>query len=831
VPKAWRSCGETRPPGGALPDRSAWNNLPVQFQFGEFQLDDQRFTLVGPTGPIHLEPQVFGVLHYLIVNRDRVVSKEEMLDGVWDSQFVSESALTSRVKAARRAIGDDGRSQRIIQTVHGRGYRFIADVQTPAEAVHRALTPLRSVPIGRGDDIRGVIKLVRANALVTVTGSGGVGKTTLALAIAHELRAEFPDGAIFVDLATVPTGADVTRAIADGAGLEGAAAKSVTSVADHLADRPALLVLDNCEHVLERAAEFVDRVLGYGARAHLLATSREPLRVAGEHVWPLGPLTEAGPELFVQRARAAEPRVPWNPADPKVIELCDRLDNVPLALELAAGQLRRFALDELAHRLESHPTLLSRREIGDSARHATMESTIDWSYQLLDHDEQRLLRHLSVFPSYFDLAAVEESAPPLASTASIDVFGQLVDKSLVVRDPVMDRYRLLETIRFFARQLLDQSAEASDAEERHRQYVLQRIRSSSRLDRWLSASLAAGYRRDLENIRQAFLVCIRRGHIDDAVEIAVGAAFLWRNAMAYTEGDDWLRALHRPDLVPRDELWLRILRADLGLGRGDYREMTDATSTATQQAGTADDPAAACLVMLYQAIVHLTDAAQANLHLTQATELADAAGESRLGTLVESFRAAADLIAEDYDIAHERLSGLDRTASRDGYDRFITHWVGWTLAIAERDGAAARRWMGAQQDFLDRSGIVETWLSSFSAAMTQIVAGGEFRGHLNRALTLADREGYRAEADCVLVPAYAELCAHRYEAAAELMGTAVRGRFNTTAHYVLYRVVLDRAVRKHLDPHELDDALTRGRTRTAAEVLAGHGISAVTAAK
>ncbi|HEX6196721.1 MAG TPA: winged helix-turn-helix domain-containing protein [Jiangellaceae bacterium] len=795
------------------------------FQFGDFQLDDQLLSLVGPAGPVHLEPQVYGVLHYLIVNRDRVVPKEELFDGVWGSRFVSESALTSRIKAARQAIGDDGRVQRFIKTMHGHGYRFVADVGTPPGSLQRRLTPMRSVPIGRDDDIKAVIELVRSATMVTITGAGGVGKTTLALAVAHQLQTEYADGAVLVDLTPIGPGGDIVFAVADGAGVEGEAAASADSLADHLAGRPVLLVLDNCEHVLEKSAELVVRIMARGPALRILATSREPLQIVGEHVWPLGPLADAGPQLFVERARAAEPRVAWDPADPQVIALCDRLDNLPLALELAAGQLRRFGLDELARHLGGRLTLLSRRAVGDSRRHATMEATIDWSYRLLDENGQRLLRYLSVFPASFDFPAVEALCPMLPSAATAGVFGDLVDKSLVVHDPRASRYRLLETIRVFARDRLDRAGEATEALERHRQHFVRHLGSPSRADRWMSARLAASHRRELDNTRQAFRHSIECGDLDSAVEIALSTSFLWRNGLGFTEGSLWVDALKASDLDARNDLWTRILRTDIGLGRGDFHEMSDATSSAEALVGATDDVAAQCLVAVYRAIVNLGESPSAAASLSRAMELAVESRESRLETLVEAFRAAADLAAENNDAARERLESLYHAASDDGYDRFITHWVGWTLALAERDATEATRWMDAQQDFLDRTGVVETWLTSFSAAIAQVIKGGDGLGHLRRALVLADREGYRADADCVLVLAYAEICADRFDAAAELMGTAIRSRFNTTAHYVLYRVVLERSIRKHLDQRRRAAAIARGRKRTAAQALAAHGIS------
>jgi non-specific serine/threonine protein kinase len=580
-----------------------------------------------------------------------------------------------------------------------------------------------------------------------------------------------------------------------------------------------LLVLDNCEHVLGRCAELLDRMLSRGGPARVIATSREPVRVRGEHVWPLGPLAE-GPRLFAERARAAEPRVRWDPGDPKVIELCNRLDNVPLALELAAGQLRRFSLEELAERLGDRLTLLTQRAVGDSQRHATMEATIDWSYRLLEPSEQQLLRYLSVFPSYFDVRAVEASAPPLAGGApAAAILGELVDKSLVVRVTGTGRYRLLETIRVFGRNLLDDAGEAPAALERHRQHVIAGVRASSRLDRWMSARLAGTFRHDLDNARQAFQLSLDAGDADGAVEIALGAAFLWRNAVGCTEGREWVDRLSSYPADPDNRMWVQLLRADVALGVGDSHEMAAAAGAAQELVSPAADPVAVCLSSLYAALSDFSDPDQARFRLALPMELARSSGESRLVNLVQAFLAAVSLAAQDHLEARSVVETLDRDASEDGYDRFITHWVGWMLAMAEQDAASAQRWMDAQQDFLDRSGIRETWLSALSATMTQVVSGGDFRDHLRRTLGLADREGYRAHGDCVLALAYAEVCAGRFETAAELMGTAVASRFNTTAHYVFYRVVLDQWVRRHLGPEEMRAAIERGRGRTAVEVL------------
>ncbi len=207
---------------------------------------------------------------------------------------------------------------------------------------------------------------------------------------------------------------------------------------------------------------------------------------------------------------------------------------------------------------------------------------------------------------------------------------------------------------------------------------------------------------------------------------------------------------------------------------------------------SAGDPAGACVAAHYAALAYLTDAEHAKHRLGAALDLAHQSGDTRLITLIGAFFAVADLAAGQDDDVRAAVTRLDRLASDDGYDRFILHWAGWMLGLAERDGAVARRWMGLQQEFLDRTGIVETWLTSFSTAMCDVIDGGDVRSILGRTLALADREGFHADADCVLVIAYAEICAGRFEAAAELLGTAIHDRFNATALYVLYRAVLDR---------------------------------------
>jgi predicted ATPase/DNA-binding winged helix-turn-helix (wHTH) protein len=821
------------PPGGDRQHHGAarlWDDRDVNVRFGAFELDDQRFVLTGPEGPVHVERQVFEVLRYLILHRDRVVPKEELLDTIWGDRFVSESALTSRIKAARRAIGDDGTAQRLIKTVHGRGYHFIGEViETPAATdapapapVTRSLPRLRIDPLGRDDDLAALAHLMRDREAVTITGTGGVGKTTLAVTAARRLADQFDDGATFVDLIPVDTGGDVTRAVAASVGVEGEAATSVERLAAHLAHRPLLLVLDNCEHVLESARRLVDLMLEHGCIGRVLATSREPLDVEGEQLWPLGPLGDAGPLVFVERAAAVEPRVDWQADDPLVVSLCARLDNLPLALELAAGQLRHLSLDDLMRGLDEQLRLpASSRSTAE--RHSTTDATVEWSYRLLDDAEQLLLRHLSVFPASFDLEGVLGSSPT-DRTDTARLLAQLVDKSLVARELWSNRYRLLEIIRRFASERLHDAGETADAVERHRRHYLGRVVANSRTDRWLSATLAGRYRTELDHHRQALRASLERGAFDDAVEIAVGASFLWRNTIGCVEGNSLASQLLELELDPRDRLWVHILRADVGQGTGAFRQMADGAREALALASP-NDLDALCIAEHYAAIAHLTDPDASHAALAPATEHAHASGDQQLQVLLAAFGAVADLAAADHASAHARLGAIEQLASTDGYDRFIVHWAGWLLALDERNAADARRWMSVQEQFLERTGIVETWLSYFSSVMADVSDGLDPHPQLGRVLTLADREGHDAEPDCVLVLAFWAVCAERYEEAAELLGTAVHGRFNATAHYVLYRTVLHRAVTAHLTVDELRAAMTRGAGRTPGEVLVERGVA------
>jgi hypothetical protein len=549
-----------------------------------------------------------------------------------------------------------------------------------------------------------------------------------------------------------------------------------------------------------------------------------------ERLFPLEPLVAGAAQLFVERARQAEPRVPWDADDVDVVALCRRLDGLPLALELAAGQLRRWDFAELSRRLEGRLGPLSGGRGRADDRHRTMAAAIGWSYQLLDPAEQVLLRHLSIFPSWFDLETVEAVAPLVGGAPVADTLAELVDKSLVVRDPEAGRYRLLETIRLFGAAQLAEAGEAAGAAEHHRRHLAALAVRASRVDRWLSARLAAEQRRRLDDARQAFWASLAAGSATDATELAVAMAFLWRNAVGCTEGAAWLAALGRAELAPADRRWVRILESDLGQGVGDFGAMIGgAAAEAVDDDGT--DPAATAIAAHYGSLVHLTDPDRARAALEEVLAGVD---DPRLANLVKAFLVAADLAvlaagrAVDTPDTERRLEQLDHEASEDGYERFILHWVGWMYGLLRRDGAVARRWYGAQRRYLERTGMGDTWITSYSAAVTDAVDGGDVTAQLRRAYELAESEGYRVEGDCLLALAFSLVCREDPVRAAELLGASIAGRFNATAHFTLYALVIEPVVRSALDVESFRAAMQRGRAEPAAAALGAFGIGPAT---
>jgi predicted ATPase/DNA-binding winged helix-turn-helix (wHTH) protein len=485
----------------------------MRFRFERCELDTGAYRLEVDGVPEPVEPQVFELLVYLIEHRDRVVTKEELLDNIWGDRFVSESALTSRLKSARRAVGDDGRAQRVIRTVHGRGYQFIAPVEhetapaapgavwaTHTEALAVAATPL----VGRRHELSVLDNLIGRTSLLTLTGPGGVGKTRLAVELANRVADRYPDGVAFVALTAVRDPASVPTVVVDALGLgRDSGIEPERVLRESLRRRTMLLVLDNFEHVIDAAPLLAD-LLAWSSGLTILATSRERLRLAAEQVYEVLPLS-VGPDggtslagglpealaLFEQSARAVEPSFSIDEENrDDVAAICRAVDGLPLALELAAARMRvlpaRFLRDRLTRRVDALTGGMRDRP----ARHQAMRATIEWSYDLLADTERVLFDRMGVFAVPVALDVIEDvCAVEPGSDVVADLAG-LVDKSLVRRiegprgDP---RFTMLELLREVAVEKLDESDERDEIRRRHAGHIVALVEGYEEA-RWGSAA-------------------------------------------------------------------------------------------------------------------------------------------------------------------------------------------------------------------------------------------------------------------------------------------------------------------------------------------------------
>lgn len=384
----------------------------------------------------------------------------------------------------------------------------------------------RTSLIGREDAVVAIRKLVAEHRLVTLTGVGGCGKTRLAIEVADREAPSRPEGVWFVDLTAVADDTAVPGAVAAALALvTDDASPHEAQIATYLAPRDSLLVIDNCEHVLDEVADLLDVLLERAPRLRVLATSREALELEGEHTWRV-PSLELGADsaavrLFVDRARATADTFDPDPATTDVIaEICERLDGIPLAIELAAARVRNMSVADLRDNLDDRFRLLSGGRRRSRQRQQTLEATVQWSYDLLSPEEQAILRHLAVFQGGFDPADVPAVADVDRATA-LDLVDALAAKSLVdVRRAGDDtvRFRLLETIRLFALQRLVEAGDAEATRDRHLDHFL----ADPAVYDWGQYCRNAGFwrvEREFENLRGAAGWALERDRAGAAARI------------------------------------------------------------------------------------------------------------------------------------------------------------------------------------------------------------------------------------------------------------------------------------------------------------------------
>ena len=567
--------------------------------------------------------------------------------------------------------------------------QLLAPTPAPAEGGGNLPRQLTSF-VGRERECAEIARLLGRARLVTLTGPGGCGKTRLALEAAAGALAELPDGAWFVDLGGLSDPALVAQAAALAVGVPIPGSRSaVEALAAHLATREALIVLDNCEHLIDACARLAEEVLRAGPGVRVLATSREPLRCADEVVWRVPSLAEAE-RLFCERAAAARPG--FDPADAAgaVEEICRRLDGMPLAIELAAARAAALSLDQLAARLGKSLDVLGAGRRTAVTRQQTLRATIDWSHDLLTGEERLLYRRLAVFAGGFTLEAAEEvcAGGAIALRRVVDLLARLVEKSLVVAEG--ERFRLLDTMRQYAADRLEAAAERDTVGLRHLDWCLALAEQHD--------PLAAGPRRSLQvlesehdNLRTGLAWALRRDS-QAALRLATRLWRFWLDRGYFAEGNRWLQTTlaAAPDQTPlRVEALLA--RAGLSLRLGDpngfLRHVSDAV-TAYRLLG--NERATAAALYQHAMLAQYVGRADAEALVGEALALARRLEDDRL--LAVATHASATLPWFRGDNAAARARVLEALALLDAApDDDTPFFDGVTFGVCLLDEGPHRR--------------------------------------------------------------------------------------------------------------------------------------------
>lgn len=442
-------------------------------QFRGFEFDVAGRELRRGEQLVHLEPQAFDLLAYLIAHCDRVVSKIELMDEVWGHQFLSEANLTTRVKEIRNALGDDGRNQHTIRNVRGRGYRFVADLDHADVPTRRTISSASEL-LGREDEAAAIVKALADSLLVTVVGAGGVGKTATAIDVSKTLASTYRDGVHVIEFAALTHDEHALPSISRALGIVFDTDHPESAIGS-IAHLDALVVLDNCEHLCDVVSDVVRRIANVpGRRIHLLATSQIRLGVSGEVVVSLGPLRgEAAMELFRIRARAVAPD--WDPStveSKRVMDLVSAIDRLPLTVEMAAARLGAMTFDDLEHSISDGTPMVHMTHRTPARRHRSLASLVNWSVDLLTAPERETFMKFAVFAhevGVADITAVLGSA----QTGQLKFeLAALADHSLLVADTQRSetRYSMLTTMRTVATEWLNASSAADALRERHAEH-------------------------------------------------------------------------------------------------------------------------------------------------------------------------------------------------------------------------------------------------------------------------------------------------------------------------------------------------------------------------
>ena len=613
--------------------------LPTK-RFGRFELRPEERVLLADGAPVTLGARAFDVLAALADRPGQLVTKKDLLATVWAGLVVEENNLQVQVSTLRKILGPNA-----LATIPGRGYRFDLAIESgcAAPAPVAANDASTSVPsraprlFGRDDDVSAVCALVRKQAMVTITGAGGIGKTSVAQAVVRRLVDEHPDGVWWVELASLGDGALVAATVAQAVGLRAGGVDALRAALTH---KHALLVLDNCEHLADDVAALVDALGVDAPHFRILVTSQETLKVTDEHLYRLGALAipddeeaaarSGAVELFVARASALDPHFALTASNRRaVIEICRRLDGIPLAIELAAARVPLLGVEGLCARLDERFNVLTGGARVVLRRHQTLRATLEWSHGLLTPEEQTVFRRLGVFAGGFTLEAAQQVASDesIDTWTALDHLGALVDKSLVLAegDPV-PRYRMLETTRAYSMERLAESGETQAILRRHAEAVVEVLAPFERAD-WVWAARdaqMAAPRVELDNVRVA-LDWADGADARLAVRLVAVSYSVWWSSQQLAEGLSRCLAL-RPHIAqaesPQDVAGFWLTVGKLGL-YSTRRESYEAAVLAAQLYRELDDDRRRFDALIFATVeaTRLAPIADIEAHLLEAAAL------------------------------------------------------------------------------------------------------------------------------------------------------------------------------------------------------------------